>query len=535
MRPSSTTKLAFILPVLAVAVAGCDPLRDEDVVPDGDTERIAPHDTDTDTAPPTDQDGDGFDEDADCDDGDAAVHPDADEVCDERDNDCDGLIDGQDPDLLDGTTWFQDADMDGYGDEGVSDYRCSQPAGYIIDGSDCDDGDASVNPSAREIAADGVDSDCDGVDSQQVQISLSLLSNTEPSRCDIRYNGSVLAPAGDIDGDGVGDYFVGAPDSGDPYDWMDFRGRVSVELSSTTDDPVICGELYDRVGIALAGLGDQNGDGWGDIAVGTDTNDEVYLFSNLDENPRDTEDATGMISAGTQSWSFGSSLAAPGDQDGDGIEDLLIGAPRNASAADDAGAVYLITDPIPGSISLAAADAILLGEAPGDGAGRAVASAGDMDLDGYDDLLIGASGADNGSGGNGAVYLVRGSLAGTTSLASSDAVFHSATTTGSIGWTITTAGDFDGDGVLDIALADPYLDDYSGGVYVHLGPLSGAWLTENAEFLIQREDDFASVGRAVISIGDNDGDGRSDLLVSDTRADDTFAGAVGIVRGRSWW
>jgi hypothetical protein len=43
------------------------------------------------------------------------------------------------------------------------------------------------------------------------------------------------------------------------------------------------------------------------------------------------------------------------------------------------------------------------------------------------------------------------------------------------------------------------------------------------------------VGRAVISIGDNDGDGRSDLLVSDTRADDTFAGAVGIVRGRSWW
>jgi len=83
---------------------------------------------------------------SDCDDGDPAVNPGATEVCDGQDNDCDGLTDGQDGDLADGTDWCLDADGDGYGDAGSTSHQCSQPQGYVADCSDCDDGDAATGP-----------------------------------------------------------------------------------------------------------------------------------------------------------------------------------------------------------------------------------------------------------------------------------------------------------------------------------------------------------------------------------------------------
>jgi hypothetical protein len=138
---------------------------------DTDTDADADSDTDTDTDLPADADGDGYASDVDCDDGDATVHPGADEICDEQDNDCDGLVDGQDGDLLDGSTWYQDADGDGYGDAAVSDYRCSQPSGFVSAPTDCDDGDATVHPGADEIC-DEQDNDCDGlVDGQDPDLT----------------------------------------------------------------------------------------------------------------------------------------------------------------------------------------------------------------------------------------------------------------------------------------------------------------------------------------------------------------------------
>ena len=531
----------------------------------------------------------------DCDDTDAARNPGSDERCNGEDDDCDGTVD--EDDALDAITWYADSDGDSYGDPAVSDIDCTQPTGFVEDYSDCDDTDDEVNPAAREIAADGADNDCDGSDAAQTTIDMTLPSGLDPGRCDRSGIGTVLAPAGDIDGDGIPDYLVGSPNSGDPYDWMDYRGIVTVALSSTTH-PEICGNLYDWAGYALAGLGDQDGDGWGDIAVGSFDADEIWLFHNLDEDPSDIEEATATISHDQGSIRFGATLAAPGDLDFDGYDDLLVGAlyddsaahragaafllygpfsgsstlavddvwllgvgendqagerlsgagdvdgdgapdlmvgvPRNDAAGEAAGAIYIVTQPVPGTTSLADADAILLGEAPGDGAGQGVASAGDIDGDGYDDLLIGAPSADNGHGGSGAAYLLLGPISGTSSLATRDATFVSDTTDSSVGFVVASAGDFDGDGTLDIALGDPLLDSSAGGVYVHLGPLSGTWLTDNAEFLILSTDDHPGVGHSVITFGDYDGDGRSDLLLSAEDAGDEFEGTTLMVTGRGW-
>jgi hypothetical protein len=96
----------------------------------------------------------------DCDDAVAAVHPGAFEVCDDVDDDCDGLVDDADPDLTDGVPFWSDADGDGYGGEVVT--ACHLGPGYALSGGDCDDADATVHPDAVE-GCDGMDRDCDGI------------------------------------------------------------------------------------------------------------------------------------------------------------------------------------------------------------------------------------------------------------------------------------------------------------------------------------------------------------------------------------
>jgi hypothetical protein len=105
-----------------------------------------------------DSDNDGFTEDVDCDDSDATVYPDADELCDGVDNDCDGAIDEED--VVDGITSYADADGDGYGDPAVEVYGCEIPTDFVEDNTDCDDFKAFVNPGATEIC-DDLDNDCD--------------------------------------------------------------------------------------------------------------------------------------------------------------------------------------------------------------------------------------------------------------------------------------------------------------------------------------------------------------------------------------
>ncbi len=105
-----------------------------------------------------DADGDGVAACADCDDSDAALHTATAEVCDGADNDCDGSVDNN---ASDATTWYGDADGDGYGGSQFEADACDQPPGYVSSSDDCDDVDASSHPGAAEVC-DNQDNDCDG-------------------------------------------------------------------------------------------------------------------------------------------------------------------------------------------------------------------------------------------------------------------------------------------------------------------------------------------------------------------------------------
>ena len=110
--------------------------------------------------PPTDLDHDGFTvDDGDCDDDDPAVNPDADEVCDGIDNNCNDIIDERD--AVDAQLWFRDADGDNFGNNDDSQMSCDPPEGYVAVGDDCDDDEPAVNPDATEVC-DGIDNDCNG-------------------------------------------------------------------------------------------------------------------------------------------------------------------------------------------------------------------------------------------------------------------------------------------------------------------------------------------------------------------------------------
>ncbi len=216
----------------------------------------------------------------DCDDSDSTINPAAAEVCNGVDDDCDGLIDGNDPDLIGTAIWYPDADGDNFGDSTNSISSCTQPAGYIAVGGDCDDSNPLVNPLAQEIC-NGIDDDCDG-----------LVDGNDPSVV-----GGTLWYA-DFDGDGYGNNSNSQISCSQPSSYVNNNldcndnninvNPLATEICNGIDDD--CDGLIDINDPSLVGTttwyGDFDGDGYGNIqnAVQDCSQPAGYVSNSLDCN-----------------------------------------------------------------------------------------------------------------------------------------------------------------------------------------------------------------------------------------------------------
>ncbi len=203
----------------------------------------------------------------DCNDGNPAINPAASEVCNGIDDDCDALVDDADADVdaSTGASWYADADGDSYGDPAVVVEACAPGAGEVADGSDCDDGNAGVNPGATEVC-NGYDDDCD-----------ALIDDSDPSVDE----GSGATWYSDVDGDGYGD--LGAafasctPPSGTVGDATDCDDRDAAvnpgatEVCNGYDDDcdLLVDDADDSVDASTFGsfYVDADGDGYGDAGA----------------------------------------------------------------------------------------------------------------------------------------------------------------------------------------------------------------------------------------------------------------------------
>ncbi len=225
----------------------------------------------------------------------------------------------------------------------------------------------------------------------------------------------------------------------------------------------------------------------------------------------------------------GYALTMCGDVDGDGFDDLLVAAPFNDDVGADAGKVYLVLGEWLGwgtGVSLADADASLTGSAAGDEAGASLGS-GDINADGYDDVVIGAPGNDAGYNQSGTVYLLYGSAqvdGADLSLDAADAwITAGAGGVGSLGAAVAVSPDIDGDGIDDLVLGAPsstVAADSDGQVFVFYGSTQ-QWLglldVESADASFAGESELSMAGEALSAGGDLDGDGLADLLVGAPR------------------
>ena len=243
----------------------------------------------------------------------------------------------------------------------------------------------------------------------------------------------------------------------------------------------------------------------------------------------------------------GASLAPAGDVDGDGRMDLLIPAYFNDAGAEDGGTVYLVRSADltegPGEYELADMPYIFVGTDPGEEAGHSVSTAGDMDGDGLDDLLICGYRSDLPETDRGRVYLLYArklGAPGVRELGTADVIFVGEEAGDRVGHSVSNAGDVDGDGSLDL-LMGAYGHDAAGNDAGKTYVIPGHTITDGLRYLGDREWMFLgeaaddASGHAVRTAEDVDGDGLADFVVGARRvavgADE--GGAIYLVLGDS--
>ena len=469
----------------------------------------------------------------DCDDTDATTYPGADEVCgDASVNDCDSTED----DALD-TCAIGDADLSaatsrlagvslsseaGASAAGVGDYTGDGVDDVLVGTPGLNTDDGKVYMIAGPLAA--------GSTALTGSASFATWTGSADERL-----GTALAGC-DVDGDGIADAVIGAPDSGTSTSNGSvylFYGPSTSSLSSA-DLTLTGATTTSRAGSALSCGGDADGDSRSDLAVGSPAwgtsrgTVNVVLGDGTTDGDISAVDTANLNGATSSTDQVGTSVAYGPDLDGDGVQDLLVGAPGEDTGGTGAGAALLVYGPLSGSLT---ADLTLSGSS-GSAAGTSVASAGDTDGDGVDDLLVGAPSYGTGATDRGAAYLLLGASSGLSSisLSASDAVLTGASAGDLAGTAVSGAGDVDGDGSDDLLIGAPGQDtggSAAGAAYLLYGPVSGSLALSSADATLTGEAAGDAAGTVVSSAGDPSGDGRDEILIGAPSYDSSTSSDVG--------
>jgi hypothetical protein len=480
---------------------------------------------------------------------------------------CDGACGPRDdhdsPDCLGDCFGIGDTDEDGVCDDvdlcpfgpdafdangnGIAD-ACDPCGNGLLDfGEDCDDGNSDAYDGCNASCVFEDDSDGDGLVDP-----LELLLGTDPSAVDNpgciggasprdaltfaeadavlsgrsadAAAGTSVAHLGDFNGDGHDDVAIGAPgdDANGPA-----AGAVQVYFGpDLLDGPelVLFGAPGQGAGLAIAGTGDLDADGRDDLVVGSDSGVAWLIYGRDVTGTYDLTAADARFT-GPPGSRFGSVVAGLGDVDLDGAPDLAIGAPNDTSLPGVAGAVYLWSGVQLGNRPSATANAALYGDVAGGRAGAAIAGLDDFDGDGIADLAVGAYRDDRGGDRAGAVYVVRGglSLFGTIDLPAVASHTFLGAPDDRLGLSVSAAGDVDGDGRDDLWIGAPWFGlDRRGAAYLVSGRAPEAQHRPVDEVAAARVEGAAAAdtfGTALSGGFDADGDGHLDVVVGAPRAD----------------
>ena len=385
-----------------------------------------------------------------------------------------------------------------------------------------------VLPAWMEPTTDGlrlVVDDTGAVGTITVDPLLTTVGWTEGSDQASAGFGGAIAPAGDINGDGFGDVLVGAASYDNPES---NEGRVYLYLGSASGPGTTAAWTAEAnsasagFGGAVAAAGDVNGDGYGDVVVGA----RGYTRGQAGEGAAFVYLGSSAGLASTAAWTvegnliaaaFGGAVASAGDVNADGYADVLIGAPGYTNGSTGEGAVYVYLGASTGLATTAAwtAEANVISAA----LGTAVGSAGDVNGDGYGDIIVGADGYANGNTGEGAAFVYLGSASGVGASAAWTAEGNQ--TGAGLGTAVGAAGDVNGDGYADIVVgADGYDNGQTdeGRVSVYLGSATGP--AASATWTAESNQASAAMGASVATAGDVNGDGYADLVVGAAAYDD---------------